>query len=197
LSIRNPSWPGRLLAREFPLAIETEEENDRALARVAELLAKGDARTPEEIALSRLLVVLIEAFETVKYSREQAAPHEILAELMRRPRLLLTASGTSLPWRNRIRVGPESAPRASRLGLEACEFAVVVGVPAVPPGQTASYELLPKVSTVVSCHTGDHAPVAVRVDRIDANRAPGNKIGRRALCNPAVRIAVFRRVDAV
>ncbi|MCC6742223.1 MAG: transcriptional regulator [Acidobacteria bacterium] len=74
---------GRLLARELPHAIETEEENDRALVRVAQLLAKGDARTPEELALSRLLVVLIEAFETEKYSLKQAAPHEILAELMR------------------------------------------------------------------------------------------------------------------
>src|SRR5262245_56441499 len=74
---------GRLLARTLPRAIETEEENERALAQVAELLAKGDARTPEEVALTRLLVVLIEAYESAAYSRQQAKPHEILAELMR------------------------------------------------------------------------------------------------------------------
>src|SRR5262245_13802515 len=73
----------RLLARALPRAIETEQENERALAQVAELLAKGDARTPEEVALTRLLVVLIEAFERATYSWERAEPHEILAELIR------------------------------------------------------------------------------------------------------------------
>lgn len=61
--------------------IETEEEYDHALA-VAEQLTFAKNRTPEERALHKLLVTLIEAYESQNYPMEQAAPHEILQHIM-------------------------------------------------------------------------------------------------------------------
>lgn len=75
-----------LLAEFAPQVIETEEEYDRALA-VAERLTFAKNRTPEERALHKLLVTLIEAYETQNYPMDKSAPHEILQHL-------LEASGT-------------------------------------------------------------------------------------------------------
>lgn len=70
-----------LLAEVAPKVIETEEEYDRILA-VAEKLTFAKNRTPEERALHKLLVTLIEAYEAQNYPMEQAAPHEILQHIM-------------------------------------------------------------------------------------------------------------------
>ena len=70
-----------LLAEFAPKAIETEQEYDRTLA-VAERLTFQKNRTPEERALHKLLVTLIEAYEAQNYSMDQAAPHEILQHIM-------------------------------------------------------------------------------------------------------------------
>ena len=58
-----------LLAEVAPKVIETEEEYDRALAVVEQLTFKKN-RTPEEQALHKLLVTLIEAYETQNYPME-------------------------------------------------------------------------------------------------------------------------------
>jgi HTH-type transcriptional regulator/antitoxin HigA len=70
----------KLLAEIAPRAIETEEEYDRLLA-VAERLTFAKNRTPEEIALYKLLVTLIEVYETENYPIE-SEPHEILQHVM-------------------------------------------------------------------------------------------------------------------
>ena len=72
----------RLLAKALPTVIETEEDNDRALALVARLIAKGDKLSPEEGELLKLLGKLIADFEEKFYQPEDAAPHEVLQELM-------------------------------------------------------------------------------------------------------------------
>ncbi len=55
---------GRLLAKFAPKVIETEAENEAALAVVESLMKKGDdRRSQEEEALLELLVSLIEQFE--------------------------------------------------------------------------------------------------------------------------------------
>lgn len=72
---------GNLLAKFVPKVIETEEEYDRALA-VAEKLTFAKNRTPEEKALHRLLVTLIEAYESEHYPMDKSLPHEILQHLM-------------------------------------------------------------------------------------------------------------------
>ncbi|NEP13121.1 MAG: transcriptional regulator [Symploca sp. SIO2C1] len=70
-----------LLAEFTPKVIETEQEYEHALA-VAEQLTFNKNRTPEEQALHKLLVTLIEAYETQNYPMAQAAPHEILQHIL-------------------------------------------------------------------------------------------------------------------
>jgi HTH-type transcriptional regulator/antitoxin HigA len=71
----------KLLAQIAPRAIETEEEYDRLLA-VAERLTFAKNRTPEERALYKLLVTLIEVYETENYPMDKSEPHEILQHIM-------------------------------------------------------------------------------------------------------------------
>jgi HTH-type transcriptional regulator/antitoxin HigA len=70
-----------LLAEVAPKVIETEEEYDRTLAVVEQLTFKKN-RTPEEQALHKLLVTLIEVYETQNYPMDQSAPHEILQHIL-------------------------------------------------------------------------------------------------------------------
>ncbi|MEG4105019.1 transcriptional regulator [Microcoleus sp. S13_C5] len=71
----------KLLAEIAPMAIETEEEYDRLLA-VAERLTFAKNLTPEERALYKLLVTLIEVYETENYPMDKSEPHEILQHIM-------------------------------------------------------------------------------------------------------------------
>jgi HTH-type transcriptional regulator/antitoxin HigA len=66
-----------LLTKVMPVAIETEEEYDRVLKIVEELTFKKN-RSTEEKTLHKLLVILVEAYETENYPIEESAPHEIL-----------------------------------------------------------------------------------------------------------------------
>jgi HTH-type transcriptional regulator / antitoxin HigA len=70
-----------LLAEVAPRAIETEAEYDRLLA-VAEGLTFAKNRTPEEKALYKLLVTLIEVYEDQNYPIDKSEPHEILQHIM-------------------------------------------------------------------------------------------------------------------
>ncbi len=70
-----------LLAEVAPKVIETEEEYEHALTVVEQLIFKKN-RTPEEKALHKLLVTLIEAYETQNYPMDQSAPHEILQHIL-------------------------------------------------------------------------------------------------------------------
>lgn len=70
----------KLLAQYQPKVIETEEENEAALA-LAEELEHRD-RTPEEDALLELLVTLIEKFEEEHYPLPEGDPHSMLLHLM-------------------------------------------------------------------------------------------------------------------
>ncbi|MGK7900775.1 MAG: type II toxin-antitoxin system HigA family antitoxin [Hormoscilla sp.] len=71
-----------LLVKYQPKPIKTEEENERALAVVEELMHVHN-RTPEEEALYELLIVLIEKFEGDFYRPGSAStPHSMLLFLM-------------------------------------------------------------------------------------------------------------------
>lgn len=72
---------GDLLAEVAPQVIETEEEYDRALALV-EKLTFAKNRTPEERALHKLLVQLVEVYEEENYQMNRSTPHEILQHIM-------------------------------------------------------------------------------------------------------------------
>jgi len=78
----NPQKYGKLLAKVRPTVIRSEEENDRMLALVGQLMAKGNELTPEEGELLRLLGKLIADFEEEFYHLDDAEPHEVLQELI-------------------------------------------------------------------------------------------------------------------
>lgn len=79
----DPKKYGRLLSRTLPMVIETEEENERMLAAVEQLAAKGEENlTPEESRLFKLMVRLIEDFEEHAYPIPDAKPHEVLQHLI-------------------------------------------------------------------------------------------------------------------
>jgi HTH-type transcriptional regulator/antitoxin HigA len=71
-----------LLVKYQPKLIKTEDENERVLAVVEELMHLQN-RTPEEDALYELLIVLIEKFEEDFYHPGSAStPHSMLLFLM-------------------------------------------------------------------------------------------------------------------
>lgn len=82
----NPSVYSDLLVEVTPRVIENEHEYERMLAIVEKLTFERD-RTPEQTAIYKLLVTLVEAYETTHYPIAQAAPDEILRHIM-------AASGT-------------------------------------------------------------------------------------------------------
>ncbi len=68
-----------------PKIIETEAEYRKFLVVAENLLIKKDLRTPEETALFRLVVKLIEDYESQHYNLDdwgKSAPHEILQHIM-------------------------------------------------------------------------------------------------------------------
>ena len=79
-AIVDRGYPG-LLARFAPDVIETEAQNERALRAVAALMKKP-RRTVAETRLLKLFGVLIANFEQSRYSMGEAAPLEVLRELM-------------------------------------------------------------------------------------------------------------------
>ncbi len=77
----SPESYASLLAQYQPRVIETESENDAAIA-LAEELEHRPNRTLEEDALLELLVTLIEKFEDEHYQLNASKPQSILQHLM-------------------------------------------------------------------------------------------------------------------
>jgi HTH-type transcriptional regulator/antitoxin HigA len=71
----------QLLAETAPQVIETEEEYERLL-KIAERLVFKQDLTPEERALNKLVVFLVEDYETKKYPMGESTPQEILKHIM-------------------------------------------------------------------------------------------------------------------
>lgn len=72
---------GALLADIQPKVIVTEEENDRALSIVENLLAEENL-SPEKEQILRLLVSLIEKFEDEYYPLKASTPRSTLLHLI-------------------------------------------------------------------------------------------------------------------
>ena len=73
----------RLANRVIVKAIETEEEYDRMVAAVEELMDKGEDRlSPEESALLETMAILIQAYDEQHYTLPATPPHEMLAYLV-------------------------------------------------------------------------------------------------------------------
>jgi HTH-type transcriptional regulator/antitoxin HigA len=77
----DPTVYGDLLVEVTPKVIETESEYERTLA-IVEKLTFNRNRTPEETALHKLLVMLVEAYEAEHYQIPAASPDEILRHIM-------------------------------------------------------------------------------------------------------------------
>lgn len=71
----------QLLSQYQPRIIKTEEENEKFLETVEELLSRSNL-TPEEDALLELLVKLIEDFEDKHYQLNSSTPYSRLLHLM-------------------------------------------------------------------------------------------------------------------
>lgn len=70
-----------LLAQYQPKLIRTEEENEKALMLVEELMNRAK-RSPEENELYQLLILLIENFERNFYFTNSTTSHSLLEFLM-------------------------------------------------------------------------------------------------------------------
>ena len=82
--IYDPKAYARLLSKHLPAKIDTDEENENALAIVLHLMKKGESgRSPEESRLLELLATLIEDFEEQTYPIGRTSPAVALKELMR------------------------------------------------------------------------------------------------------------------
>lgn len=88
-AVYNPKRYAKLLSETLPGVIETEEENEKALETVNQLMTKGEGNlSPEEMRLFRLLVRLIEDFEDKAYQMDESSdPVTALTELMREHKL--------------------------------------------------------------------------------------------------------------
>lgn len=72
----------RLANRIVVKAIDTEEEFDRMVAAVEDLMDKGENLSNEESALLETLAILIQSYEDRKYPLAPLPPNETLAYLM-------------------------------------------------------------------------------------------------------------------
>ena len=72
----------KLVSQAAPVIIETEAENERALAAIEKLMHKGASRTAEEDALLKLLSHLVDQFESKAYPIPSSSPAEMIAFLL-------------------------------------------------------------------------------------------------------------------
>jgi len=77
----NPAKYGRLCADVIPKVIESDAEFDRLAAKMEELDRKA-SQTPEEEALSALLMKLIQDYDDLHYPLPPSPPHQIIQYLM-------------------------------------------------------------------------------------------------------------------
>ena len=83
-AIYDPNAYANLLVEYLPGVIDSEEENEKALAIVLRLMNKGEnGCSPEESRLLDLLVTLIENFEEKAYPIGGSNPAVAVRELMR------------------------------------------------------------------------------------------------------------------
>jgi len=77
----NPTRYGKLCAEVIPKIIETDHEFDRLVEKM-EALDRKKNPTPEEEALSGLLMKLIQDYDDTHYPIPDRTPHEIIRHLM-------------------------------------------------------------------------------------------------------------------
>lgn len=75
----NPATYGKLLAKMQPQPIHSEEDYDRAVEAIAELMERGeDHLSPEETSLLEMMSILAERYEQEHYPIEPSKPGEMI-----------------------------------------------------------------------------------------------------------------------
>ncbi|MFB2980712.1 type II toxin-antitoxin system HigA family antitoxin [Microseira sp. BLCC-F43] len=73
---------GSLLAAYQPKAIASEDEYNRVLESIENLMARGEELSPEENSLLELLSILVETYEDSQFPEEASSPQAVLLHLM-------------------------------------------------------------------------------------------------------------------
>ncbi|NER21547.1 MAG: transcriptional regulator [Symploca sp. SIO1B1] len=73
---------GSLLATYQPKIIASEDEYNRTLESIEQMMVRGEELTPEENSLLELLSILVEIYEDSQLSLEPSSPQDILLHLM-------------------------------------------------------------------------------------------------------------------
>ncbi|MGA2741879.1 MAG: transcriptional regulator [Bryobacteraceae bacterium] len=103
----DPKRYGRLLAKALPAVVRSEDENDRMLAIVESLMAKGEENlSAEENALLDLLVDLMHDFEERHDPFPSSPPHRMVAFLLEQRGLSSSALCPVLGTKSRVFGGP-------------------------------------------------------------------------------------------
>jgi HTH-type transcriptional regulator/antitoxin HigA len=82
LATINPARYGELCAKVVPTVIKTRTEFDRKVEQMEALDRKAN-RTPEEEALSELLMKLIQDYDDAQYPVLPSTPYKALQEIMK------------------------------------------------------------------------------------------------------------------
>ena len=94
---------GRLLAKALPAVVKSEDENDRMLATIESLMAKGEQNlSAEENALLDLLVDLVHDFEERHDPLPASPPHRMVAFLLEQRGLQSSALYPVLGTKSRV-----------------------------------------------------------------------------------------------
>ncbi|MDJ0737637.1 MAG: helix-turn-helix domain-containing protein [Nostocaceae cyanobacterium] len=73
---------GSLLEKYQPKAINSEDDYNRTLESIEELMERGEELSFEENSLLEMLSILVENYENYQFSQESASPQEVLLHLM-------------------------------------------------------------------------------------------------------------------
>ena len=94
---------GRLLAKALPAVIKSEDENNRMLAIIEGLMAKGEGNlSSEEDTLLELLVDLVHDFEEKHCPLPSSPPHRLVGFLLEQRRLSPSALWPVLGSKSRV-----------------------------------------------------------------------------------------------
>lgn len=73
---------GSLLAKYQPKIIASEDEYNRTLELIEQMMVRGEELSPEENTLLELLSILVEIYEDSQFPVEPSSPQNILLHLM-------------------------------------------------------------------------------------------------------------------
>ncbi len=99
----NPVSYGKLLAKMQPLPIHSEEDYDRAIETIAQLMERGeDHLSPEETTVLEMMSILVERYEQERYRIGPSQPAGMIQFLMEQQGLQQRDLAKALGSRSRV-----------------------------------------------------------------------------------------------